>query len=150
MASNLATAPARVLAPSNGQEHLPALVTRLGDDVMQLVDSKISLLKVELKEEANTFVHGGILIAVGGVIATVGFALVNVAVALGVATLFANMNLTPAAQYALGFVITGAIYLFLGGITVMVVKSRLARQEIVPPKTVEEIRKDAQWLKKEL
>ena len=150
MASNLATAPARIVAPSNDQEHLPTLVTRLGDDVMQLVDSKLRLLKVEIKEEANTFLHGGILIAVGGVIATVGFALVNVAVALGVATLFANMNLSPAAQYALGFIITGAVYLLIGGITVKVVQSRLARQELVPPKTVEEIRKDAQWLKKEL
>ena len=117
---------------------------------MGLVDAKINLLKVEVKEEANTFLRGGVIIAIGGVIATVGFALVNVAVALGVATLFANSNLSPAAQYALGFVLTGAIYLVLGGIIVTAMKSRLARQKLVPPRTVEEIRKDAVWLKKEL
>lgn len=150
MATSMATAPARVPAIPTETEQIPTLVTRLGDDVMQLVDSKISLLKVELKEEANTFIHSGVAIAIGAVITVVGFALVNVAVALGVATLFANTNFSQAAQYGLGFVITGALYVFLGSIIVMAMKSRLARQKIVPPRTVAEIRKDAQWLKKEL
>lgn len=149
MASSIAAAPAKVPASPAETEQLPTLIGRLGDDVMELVDSKISLLKVELKEEANTFVRGGVMIAIGGVIATVGFILVNVAIALGVATLFANTALTPAAQYALGFVITGAVYLVLGGIIVTAIKSRLARQNLVP-RTAAEIRKDAQWLKKEL
>ncbi|MDQ2854821.1 MAG: phage holin family protein, partial [Acidobacteriota bacterium] len=96
------------------------------------------------------FIRGGVLIAIGGVIATIGFVLVNVAVALGVATLFAASNFTPAAQYALGFVITGAFYLLVGGIIVLAMKARLARQSVVPPRTVEELRKDTQWLKKEL
>jgi len=150
MATSMAAAPAKVPASTVETENLPALIGRLGDDVMGLVDAKINLLKVEVKEEANTFLRGGVIIAIGGVIATVGFALVNVAVALGVATLFANSNLSPAAQYALGFVLTGAIYLVLGGIIVTAMKSRLARQKLVPPRTVEEIRKDAVWLKKEL
>lgn len=150
MATSMAAAPARVPASPVDTEQLPALISRLGDDVMELVDTKISLLKVEVKEEANAFIHGGVMIAIGGVIATVGFALVNVAVALAVATLFANTSLSPAAQYALGFVLTGALYLVVGTIVVMVMKSRLAQQKLVPPRTVEEIRKDAQWLKKEL
>ncbi|MCU1268674.1 MAG: hypothetical protein JWM21_4992 [Acidobacteria bacterium] len=150
MATRMAAAPARVPASPIDTENLPQLMSRLGDDVMALVDTKISLLKVEVKEEANTFIRGGVLIAMGGVIATIGFALANVAVALGVATLFATTNLSPAAQYALGFAITGAIYLVLGGIIVLAMKARLARQSVVPPRTVEELRKDTQWLKKEL
>jgi len=150
MATSMAAAPARVPASPVDTENLPHLISRLGDDVMELVDTKISLLKVEVKEEANTFIRGGVLIAIGGVIATVGFVLVNVAVALGVATLFAGSNLTSAAQYALGFVLTGAIYLVLGSIIVLAMKARLARQSVVPPRTVEELRKDTQWLKKEL
>src|SRR6266850_2243753 len=107
MATSIAAAPAKVPASPVETENLPSLISRLGDDVMELVDAKINLLKVEVKEEANTFIHGGVIIAVGGVIATVGFALVNVAVALGVSTLFANSTLSPAAQYAVGFVLTG-------------------------------------------
>jgi uncharacterized membrane protein YqjE len=117
---------------------------------MQLFDTKLSLLKVELKEEANAYARGGIAIALGGIVAAVGFALLNVALAFGVSTLFANADLSQAAKYALGFVLTGAFYLVIGGIVILTVKNRLARQELVPNKTVEELRKDKQWLKNEL
>ena len=150
MATSMAAAPAKVPASHVDTENLPALFSRLGDDVMELVDTKLSLLKVEVKEEANTFIHGGVVMAIGGVIATVGFILVNIAAALGLATLFASSNLTTAAQYALGFVITGAIYLVLGSIIALAMKARLARQSLVPTRTVAELRKDTQWLKKEL
>ncbi len=131
-------------------ESLPALVGRLGDDVMQLLDTKLTLLKVEIKEEANAYVKGGIAIALGGIVSAVGFALLNVAVAFAVSTLFADANLSQAAKYALGFVLTGVFYLVIGGIVILTVKSRLANQDLVPNKTVEELRKDKQWLKNEL
>jgi len=131
-------------------EGLPSLVGRLGDDVMQLFDTKLSLLKVEIKEEVNAYARGGVAIATGGIIAAVGFALVNVAVAFGVSTLFAAANLSQSAKYALGFVITGLFYLMIGGLMVLVTKNRLAKQDLIPNRTVQELRKDKQWLKNEL
>ena len=154
-------APKRALSPTDqtsvttrpaeiDHESLPSLVSRLGDDVMQLVDSKIALLKVELKEEVNQFVRNGIMAAVAGAIAMIGFALLNIAVALGVSTLFANTNLSQPAKYALGFAITGVFYLAIGGIVVSIVKNRLSHLDVMPNRTVEELRKDKQWLKNEL
>ena len=131
-------------------ESLTSLVGRLGDDVMQLFDTKLSLLKVEIKEEANAYARGAIALALGGIVAAVGFALLNVAIAFGVSTLFAQTNLSQPARYALGFVLTGVFYLVLGGIVVLATKSRLAKQTLVPNRTVEELRKDKQWLKNEL
>ena len=137
------------LAQTNG-ESLPTLLNRLGDDVMQLIDSQLTLLKVELKEEARTYVTGGVLIAVGGMIALVGFALANVALAFGVSTLFAQTTLSEPAQFALGFVITGVLYLVIGGIIVWTMKTRLEKVDLVPDRFVEELRKDKRWLKNEL
>lgn len=94
--------------------------------------------------------HVGVAIALGGIVSAVGFALLNVAVAFAVSTLFANVNLSQAAKYSLGFVLTGLFYLVIGGIIILTVKNRLAKQELVPNKTVEELRKDKQWLKNEL
>ncbi len=131
-------------------ENLPVLFSRLGDDVMQLVDTKLSLLKVELKEEANSYFRNAMLMAVGAIIAALGFGLVNVAVAFGVSALFASANLSQQASFALGFVITGALYLVLGSIVVIAIKNRLAKQDPLPNKTVDELRKDKQWLKNEL
>jgi uncharacterized membrane protein YqjE len=149
-APSTAVATARDSSLKPETESLPSLVGRLGDDVMQLFDTKLSLLKVELKEEANAYARGGIAIALGGIVAAVGFALLNVAVAFAVSTLFANANLSQAAKYALGFVLTGLFYVVIGGIVILTVKNRLAHQDLVLNKTVEELRKDKQWLKNEL
>ena len=145
----------RSLVPVNDvdrteNEGLTTLLSRLGDDVMQLVNSQLALFKVEIKEEANAYIRGAVTIAIGAVIAAIGFALINVAVAFGVATLFAGANFSQPATYALGFVVTGFFYLLVGAIVVMVIKSRLAKQELVPTRTVAELRKDKEWLKNEL
>ena len=144
------TTPDEAAMTRNGSESLPGLLTRLGDDVMQLINSQLALFKVELKEEASTYARGAAMIAVGGVITVIGFALLNVAIAFAVSTLFASANFSQPASYALGFVVTGLFYLIVGGIVVLVMKNRLAKQPVMPPRTVEELRKDKQWLKSEL
>jgi len=134
----------------NENESIPNLLSRLGDDVMQLVNSQFALFKVEMKEEASAYARNAVMIAFGGAVATIGFALLNVAIAFAVSTLFARANFSQPASYALGFVVTGVFYLLVGGIVVLVTKSRLAKQRLVPPMTVQELRKDKQWLKSEL
>lgn len=144
------SATARELVVNSGSESLPSLVGRLGEDVMQLFDAKLSLLKVELKEEASAYARSAVTIALGAIVLTIGFALINVAVAFGISTLFANADLSQAAKYALGFILTGLLYVVIGGIVIMTMKTRLARHDLVPNKTVDELRKDKLWLKNEL
>ncbi|HJP91203.1 MAG TPA: phage holin family protein [Pyrinomonadaceae bacterium] len=136
--------------PRNENESLPTLFSRLGDDVMQLFNSQLALFKVEIKEEASAYARGIATIMVGAAIAVVGFALLNVAIAFAVSTLFAQANFSQPASYALGFVVTGAFYVLLGAIVVLLMKSRLTKQALVPQRTVAELRKDKQWLKNEL
>ena len=131
-------------------ESLPDLFSRLGEDAMRLLNSQLALFKVEIKEEANVYARGASLMAVGAVVAAIGFALVNVAVAFGVSTLFANADLSQPAKYALGFLITGIFYVVIGAMVLMDMKNRLAKQRLVPARTVEELRKDKEWLKNEL
>jgi len=141
---------ATAITSRNDSESLPTLFSRLGDDVMQLFDTKMSLLKVEIKEEANEYARSGAMIAVGGIIAAIGFALLNVALAFGISTLFADTALSQPAKYAIGFVSAGILYLIVGAIIITAMKSRLAKQNLIPNRTVEELRKDKQWLKNEL
>src|SRR5215212_6425399 len=117
------------LAARTDAENLPGLFSRLGDDVMQLFNSQLALFKVEIKEEAGAYARGITMIAVGAVIATNDFALLNVAIAFAVSTLFAQANFSQPASYALGFVVTGVFYLLVGGVMVLLMKGRLARQE---------------------
>jgi uncharacterized membrane protein YqjE len=129
---------------------LPSLLERLAADLATLFDQKVTLLKIELKEDVNAYIRGTIAILAGAVVATVGFALLNVALAFGITTLLANLEMTQPARYALGFVITGVICLVLGAITVVAAKNRLARQGIVPKQTIRELEKDKEWIQKEI
>ena len=151
----MASARTSLISPSDTNsrgeiEQLPSLFSRLGDDVMQLFNSQLALLKVELKEEANAYARGAVMIATAASVIAIGFALINVAVAFGVSTLFAQVDISQPAKYALGFVATGAFYLIVGAIVLTVVKNRLAKQPLVPQRTVTELRKDKEWLKNEL
>ncbi len=135
---------------SADNDSLPNLFSRLGDDVVQLFNSQLALFKVEIKEEASAYARGAAMIAFGAAVAVVGFALLNVAIAFAVSTLFAQANFSQPASYALGFVATGGFYLLVGAIVILVMKSRLARHDLVPQRTIQELRKDKQWLKNEL
>jgi uncharacterized membrane protein YqjE len=138
------------LATRTDAENLPTLFSRLGDDVMELFNSQLALFKVEIKEEAQAYARNITMIGVGAVIAIVGFALLNVAIAFAVSTLFAQANFSQPASFALGFVVTGGFYVLVGAIVVLAMKGRLAKQDLVPQRTVAELRKDKQWLKNEL
>jgi uncharacterized membrane protein YqjE len=136
-------------------ENLPTLLSKLGDDVMRLVDTKLSLVKVELKEDASFYARNGAFMAVGAMVALIGFALVNVAVAFFISNFFANDAAAAAERfgptsYGLGFLITGVLYVVIGGVLVLLMKNKLAAYNPVPTTTIDEIRKDKQWLKNEM
>jgi uncharacterized membrane protein YqjE len=130
-------------------EQLPTMFGKLGDDVLQLLDAKLGLLKIELKEEAGVYTRLSAMLAAGGALAAIGFALLNVAVAFLVSRLFFN-SFTPPISYALGFVVTGALYLVVGGIIVATMKNRLTAHSAAPQRSIDELRKDKQWLKNEI
>src|SRR5438045_1254894 len=67
---------------------LPSLFTRLGDQLTQLFDAKLSLLRIELKEKVATYLRGTMMIVGGAVIALIGFALLNVAMAFFISMIF--------------------------------------------------------------
>jgi len=129
-------------------EDLPSLFARLTDELTQLFDAKLELLKAELKQEAGVYALGAALILAGVVIATVGFALLNVAIAFLISTLFDAAHWSPAARYGLGFSITAVLYLVVGAIIIVVAKNRLAKQRVAP-KTAADLRRDREFLKQE-
>ncbi|HYJ45992.1 MAG TPA: phage holin family protein [Pyrinomonadaceae bacterium] len=144
-----AAAPARQAETQTDIENLPVLFGRLSDGVTTLLDTKLSLLKVEIKEDVSGYVSGAVKILIGGIVAAVGFAILNVAIALFAGFLLPN-SLDPFVRFALGFVLTGALYLVIGAIFIITAKNRLAKQNMVPERSVNELRKDKEWLKKEL
>jgi len=131
----------------SGIEDLPDLFSRLGDQTVRLLEAKFNLLTVEVKEDAASYARNAIYFGIGAIITGVGLALLNVALALFVAALFTFAD--APLNYALGFVATGFLYLVIGGIIVTTIKNRVAAQNPLPERTIEELRKDKQWLMNE-
>ena len=129
-------------------ESLVSLFGRLTDELTQLFDAKLELLKTELKREASAYAIGVVLFLIGVVIATVGLPLLNVAIAFWISTLFETTHWSPAARYGFGFAITALLYLVIGAIIVVIAKNRLAQQRLAP-KSVTELKKDREFLKEQ-
>ena len=134
----------------HGNTDLPEMLERLAGQITKLFDQKLALLRIEVKEDVNAYVRGAMVILAGGIVAAVGFALANVALAFLVSLLFADMTISQPARYALGFITTGIAYLVIGSVVILVTKNRLARQGLVPQRTVNELERDKEWLQNEL
>jgi uncharacterized membrane protein YqjE len=131
-------------------QSLTALFSRLTDDLTELFDAKLELLKTELKEEMTSFASGASLIVGGAVVGLIGFALLNVGIAFFVSMLFNSAALSPTVRYGLGFVITALLYLVIGAIVILVAKRRLAKQKIIPERSALELKRDKQWLQEQV
>jgi len=112
-----------------------------------MVDLRLNLLKVEIKEEVNTYVRGGVTIVIGALVTAIGFALGNIALGFFVSNLFATTQLSQPTKYGLGFIVVAVIYLVIGSIIVVVTRNRLAAQGLVPKRSVEEFEHDKELVK---
>ena len=83
-------------------------------------------------------------------VALIGFALFNVAIAFFISMIFDGAQIPQAVRYALGFVITAVLYLVAGALLILKAKNRIAKQGILPPKTATELERDKEWLKKQM
>ena len=131
-------------------QSLTTLFGRLTDDLTELFDAKLQLLKTELKEEMTSYAGGVSLIVGGAVIGLIGFAVLNVGIAFFVSMLFDSADLSPAVRYGLGFIITALLYLVIGAIIILVAKRRLAKQKIIPERSALELKRDKQWLQEQV
>jgi uncharacterized membrane protein YqjE len=118
------------------------LVERLFADMAALLDQKLTLLTIELKYEGAVAARSLLVLLVGAVFATLGLLLLGIAVALWIGT---DIQSVPG-----GYGIVGIAFTFVGGGLLAAMRRRLTKQHLVPWRTLEELRKDAKWIKDKL
>jgi uncharacterized membrane protein YqjE len=128
-------------------QSLATLFSRLTEDLTELFDVKLRLLKTELKEEASSYVRGVSLVLAGAIIGLIGFILLSAGMAFVVSILFDSADWSPTVRYGLGFIITALLYLLTGTIIVLCAKSRLAKQRMIPKRSAVELKRDVQLLR---
>ena len=130
------------VSPPGQPPRLFDLVDRLIREVGTLLDTKAALLTLEIKQQLSAALRRLVTIAVGAVLAAAGLLLVGMALALWVADRIGSA--------AGGYGIVGAALAIIGGAAIAVMSRQLKSQTIKPKETVQELRRDAKWIKEEL
>jgi uncharacterized membrane protein YqjE len=128
-------------------EGLPSLFSRLGDDLGTLLELRLNLLKVEIREDVDAYIRRGVTMVIGGIVVAVGFALANLALSFFISTLFANLQMSQPVKYGLGFMTTGIVYLVVGAIIILATRKRLAAQDLLPRRSLNEFEHDKELVK---
>jgi hypothetical protein len=132
----------RARGGGDGAASFGSLISRLLDDVVRLLNQRLDLLKLELREEIGAAVRRVALLAIGGVIAALGAFFLVVALAIWFGELVGTI---PG-----GFAIMGGGLAIIGGLLLAAMAARLRKQQFVPRQTAQEIRRDVEWIKHEL
>jgi uncharacterized membrane protein YqjE len=114
------------------------LATRLAGDLGRLVEQRIELLKAELAQEATDVARSLGLLAAGAVGASIGVALLLLALGLWVGQLVGS---TPE-----GLAIVGGGLAVIGAGLGLLATRNLQRQRLAR-ETVNELRRDAEWIR---
>jgi uncharacterized membrane protein YqjE len=117
------------------------LVERLLSDVGALLDQKLTLLTIELKNEGAVVVRHLLVALVGAIFAMLGLLHLSTAAAVW---LGAAIGSVPG-----GYGIIGLVFVLGGGSLLAAMRGRLDKQPLLPRKTLQEFRRDAQWIKDE-
>lgn len=120
---------------------LGELVTDLAGDLSTLVRQEIALARAETVETVRTATRSSAMMAAGGALAYAGLIVLLLALAY---LLGEFMSLWLAA------LIVGVVVAAIGGALLMAGKSRIANLSVVPERTVESIKEDAQWAKEQV
>ena len=127
------------MAITTNDRSLGQMFADLSQEARTLIHQEIQLAKTELTEKASTMARGAAFVVGGGLLAYGGLLAIVAAVVLGLIA----MGL-PAWAGALlgGVVVAGAGYaLIRSGL------AALRPQQLVPRKTIDTLKEDAQWLR---
>jgi hypothetical protein len=125
-------------ADASDTESLPILVGRLGKDLTELVDSKLSLLKMELQEDVRSYGRSGARVIGGAVVAAVGVGLLSAGAAFFVSTLLRKTTeVSLSAAYSVGFASVGLLFLVVGALVAVRAAQKLATSERKVPQATE-------------
>jgi len=118
------------------------LFSRLLNELGQLVDQKLALFRAELRDQFATAARNAALFAIGGVAAGLGFVYLGFALAFWLGELIGTTSG--------GFATVGGVVTLVGGILLFSGGRHLRQQRFVPEETVQELRRDVEWIKHEL
>ena len=123
-------------------------MSTLAGEIGTLVRQEADLARCELAEKAEAAKGGATQIGTGGALALVGAFTLAIAAVLGL-TLILIRWMTPLAAACVSSLFVGAVLAAAGYLLVKRGGSRLRPDQLLPRRTIESIKEDARWARKQ-
>ncbi len=124
------------------QESLGDLFSALTTDLSTLVQEEVALARTEIQETVTKAISSAVGVIAGGVIAYAGLIMLLIAAAFALASVIDS--------FWLASLIVGLIVIIVGAILLVSGINTLKNLNVVPQKTVQTLKDDAQWAKEEV
>jgi uncharacterized membrane protein YqjE len=125
-------------APQTPERTLTGLFGDVARDLAELVSHEVRLARIEISEGVNRAMRGGIMLLAGALVALVGAQALLAAAILALAQV-----VTP----WLAALIVGVVVVVIGVAVLMAGKSRLQAATLLPNRTADSVRKDANMIR---
>lgn len=130
----------------NNGKNLTALLMEMKQEVQDFVQTRLTMLKVELKEKARTLKAAAPLAVMGGLLLFTAFLLFTLAL---VALVFAGLP-DNAYRWFLAFLAVAVLWSILGVLAAYLAKRELEVKGLLPKRTVEVLKEDKLWIQSEV
>jgi uncharacterized membrane protein YqjE len=129
----------------NGK-NLTVLLSEMKQEIQDFVQTRITMLKVELQEKLRVVKTAAPLAIVGVVLLLTAYLLFTLAI---VALVFALLP-DNAYRWCLAFAAVGVLWTLLGGIAAYFAKRELEVRGLLPKRTVDVLKEDRVWIQSEV
>jgi len=129
----------------NNHRTLASIATELKNEISESIETRVALLRAELRGKLHHMKNVAPMAAVGIVLAATAYLLFT----LALVALFAGLMPSSAFRWFLAFVGVGILWSLVGGIFLYVARRRMATSNLIPQKTIEVLRNDKLWLQQE-
>ncbi len=132
---------------NSGMSAISEMIRRLTADLGTMISLKIDLLKAELRESVTGYLKDGIMLGAAAVLGVFAAVFLNLTLLFLIAWL---LPFSTEVNLLLGALTVALLYAIGAGIIVMMVRKHLAERTIVPERSVDEMKRDKQWLSETL
>ncbi|HEV2398408.1 MAG TPA: phage holin family protein [Candidatus Sulfotelmatobacter sp.] len=130
---------------TNGR-NIASLLAEIKDEIRDFLQTRIAILKTELKEKSQNLKTAAILAVSGLLLLTTAYMLLTLALVGLVVAAFP----TSAYRWFFAFLAVGILWSILGGIAAYFAKRELELKGLLPKRTIEVLKGDKVWVQTEV
>jgi hypothetical protein len=124
---------------------IASVLHEIKEEAGQFVQTRVSLLKTEMRDKLPSLKTAGTLAAAGGLLLLTAYFLLTVALVVIIAAGLKNSEF----RWFFALLAVGVFWAVLGGVAIAMARREIAQKGLMPKRTIAVLKGDKMWLRKE-